>query len=104
MVMRYHWGLAAGHTYTYAPDFDSSDRSSTPSTSDDTGLLEPETSALAVDTYMLVGDEDEDDPEFGFENREDDMVEEEVVSEEEQGLEDDDEFLAMHNMYGSAFD
>ncbi|KIM75847.1 hypothetical protein PILCRDRAFT_98847 [Piloderma croceum F 1598] len=101
MVMRYYWGLAAGHIYTHSCDLYSSNGRSTPPVPDGTEPLEPEMSIPAVDANIQ---EDEDDAEFGFENRQDDILEEDLVFDEEQGLEDDDEFLAMYDMYGPAFD
>ena len=103
MVMRYHWGLAAGHTYSHTSHLDSSDRSSTPLALDDAENPEPQTVTQAVDTNALPEEEGED-PELGFENREDDIFEEGTDFDEERGLEYDEEFLTMHDMYGPAFD
>jgi hypothetical protein len=46
------------------------------------------------------GVQHDDDTELGFENRQDDFLGEEDISGDEGGIEDDDEFFAMNDMYG----
>ena len=94
MVMRYHWGLAVGHTYGHDCNV-----SSAPLVQED---QEPETNIYGADT-VIVENETDDDPELSLENREDDWVEDDAVSEEEQDIEDDEEYLAMVDMYGTAY-
>jgi hypothetical protein len=94
MVMRYHWGLAPGHTYTH--NCNTSFAPLSPKN------VEPEINPPVADTVIQVREID-DDPELDLENREDDWVEDEVVSECEQDIEDDEEYLAMTDMYGTAF-
>jgi hypothetical protein len=47
---------------------------------------------------------DHDSEELGFENREDDFFDSAGGSDEEQGIEDDEEFLAMDSMYGFSYE
>jgi hypothetical protein len=95
--MRFHWGLAAGHTYACGSNTSSDFNHALPTPEAFEGL-EPETGDSGVDAY-IPANADDDDPELGFENREDDLGEDEVLSEEED-IENDDEFLAMNDMYG----
>jgi hypothetical protein len=97
MIMRFHWGSAAGHTYTHGSN--TSDFNHTLPTPEAFEGFEPETGDSGVDIY-IPEDAGDDDPELGFENREDDLGENEVLSEEEGSIEDDYEFLAMNDMYG----
>lgn len=103
MVMRYHWGLAAGHTYTHSAMFEP------------TSIEEPETSSDTVaDVHMTEENQDDaSDPELGFVNRQDDLIEDAEISDGEASgdwddsivdAENDDEILAIDNMYGHAYD
>jgi len=119
--MRYHWGLAAGHTYAHVRDGISEPESELPvaaSTNIMTSAEEPE--MTAVNVHMSEEDQNDGDPELGFENRQDDLIDSEDASNDGEGSEreddelvedagnfdseDDDEFLAMDSMYGSAYD
>jgi hypothetical protein len=52
----------------------------------------------------MPDNETDDDGELGLENREDgDWIEDEGVSEAEQDIEDDDEYLAVTDMYGAIY-
>jgi hypothetical protein len=111
MVMRYHIGLAPGHVSTAingrtddAPTVSHFNElanteigeawtyeTSTPNNSDD-----------STHPLQFVVDENGDNAELGFENREDDLLDgdaEDDDNEDEQWV-DDEEFLAMNNMYG----
>ena len=113
--MRYYWGLAAGHTYTHSMKSSNSPTraSATSKSADEPNELdepEPETLASSGDTGLLheLPEQDNDsqrgdDPELGFENRQDDFLDE-VEAEDEGGMEDDDEFCAMVDMYGFGYD
>ena len=111
MVMRYYWGLAAGHTYTHAMH-NSNLPAQTSGTSsnnvDETEDPEPETSSNDTGLYTPLRDQDsytlDDDPELGFENRQDDFIGEAEIYEDELGIEDDEEFLVMNDMYGISYD
>ena len=109
MFMQYYWGLAAGHTYTHSM------RSGDPPTEaaatshnvDETDGPSPELDSSDICLLNQPPEEQEgdiqqdDDSELGFENRQDDFLDEENISGDEEGLlEDDDEFLAMNNMNG----
>jgi hypothetical protein len=108
MVMRYHWGLAAGHEYAFR---NATGNCSSPSQTagDTTGWNDVELE-VSLGDGGLIGQQPEtgdawDDPwdneEFGFENRQDDVLgdSEESDDEVEQEMEDDEEFLAMEDMY-----
>jgi hypothetical protein len=120
MVMRYHWDLAAGHIYARGtsvisePEMLASNTTVIPSVD-----TEPETSSGSAVGAHTIEEENQnnDDPELGFENRqddfieeaenidgEDDLVEEGVNFDVEQGTEDDDELLAMDDMYGPPYE
>ena len=115
--MRYHWGLAAGHTYAHGEMYDPE----MPSTNIPTSVEEPETSYnTGADVHMTgenQNDDDDDDPELGFENRQDDLIEDAANSDGEASgggddsiddagnvKENEDEVLAIDNMYGPAYD
>ena len=103
--MRYHWGLGIGHLYSHA---NVTNPSTTAAQCSDNG----ETSATTEDNMIPHQPHDEndsevDDPELCSENREDcDLGEAEEGSENGLDTEDDDELLAMDDMYGprDAFD
>ena len=107
MVMRYHWGLAAGHVYAHR-------------TRDQTVAL----GTTTLENENMVGDaelnhrpgnsgsitdmpehEDEvqdfDDPELGFADQEEDFFDDGVVSDKEESMTDDEELIAMDSMYPS---
>jgi hypothetical protein len=73
MVMRYHWGLAAGHIYSHS--YHVGIATAGVSTNGDVDHPEPETSTVEepeVDMLQLPDDEpDVDDPVFGLDNNED---------------------------------
>lgn len=118
--MRYHWGFAAGHTYTHAEANAPADNdlSSTPiiSAVDEPNVdlaldedQEIESNPISLEhTQRLAGDGDaEGDPELGFANREDDLLEDvhnSVVNEDDDSsrgdIEDDEEYFALYEMYG----
>jgi hypothetical protein len=112
MVMRYHIGLAAGHVSTTI----NGHTDDVPAMSHFNELASTEigevwtyqtstnnySSTDSTHTLQFVVDEDGDNAELGFENREDDLLEgdvEEDDNEDEQWV-DDEEFLAMNDMYG----
>jgi hypothetical protein len=104
MVMRYHWGLAIGHTYTHAAASDGSVvhvSTANSETHEDDLALESDSASMPVDVLPPQNGEnaDQDDPELSFENREDNWTDvEEGDDDEENG--DDDEFLDLNDMYG----
>jgi hypothetical protein len=103
MLMRYHWGLGIGHLYSHGKTTGNSTASTATSSSAQASNAEPtETEQVSV-RQDHQSDSDVEDPELGFENREDDYLgEEDVVSEDELGVESDDSgLLAMDDMYGS---
>lgn len=107
MVMRYHWGLAIGHTYSHAAAADS--------TMVQVSAADPPEDELALDSAnMLVniplhqnGEDPYNNPELGFENREDDWIDEEADQDEGNVDDydgDDDEFVDFVDMYGLSYD
>lgn len=112
MVMHYHWGLVAGHTHACgmgtAPEPEIL-TTAISSSGDYPGL---ETSFVpTVDAHIEGENQNDDDPELGFENREDDFIEEGENTDGEdslieaaenfdgeQGI-DVDDLLAMDDMY-----
>jgi hypothetical protein len=116
MIMRYHWGLAVGHTYanhtagsSFAPASMESSSSDLPDHEDADTDLE---GALAKDFHPIypsmgmVEDEacnsDIDNPEFSIEDQEDvDLgYGEGSQSDGERDPSDDETFVAMEEMYG----
>jgi hypothetical protein len=99
MVMRYHVDLAAGHVSTAI----NGRTDDAPTTSHSNELANTEIGEVwTYETRQFVVDEDGDNAELGFENREDDLLDgdaEDNEDEDEQWV-DDDEFLAMNDMYG----
>ena len=80
MVMRYHWGLAAGHTYAHVKGTNSEPEMPACAnviTSDEG----PETSSGTVN--MGEENQNDDDPELGFENRQDDLIDDRANSDGE---------------------
>jgi hypothetical protein len=105
MVMRYHWGLAVGHTYSHATAADSSvvHGPTTDTHEDDDLALESNLAGMPVD--ILPQNEetlDHHDPELGFEDREDHWTD---VGEDDNddGIIDDEEFLELNDMYGLSY-
>lgn len=107
MVMRYHCGLAAGHIYAH-PTGDADQRLQTENTRDTSVIQVDEAEGLQAQHEVVEHGnkaEDGDDPELSMENREDDLIYEGEPSEDGQDRDsDDDEFLAMDNMYGCNYD
>ena len=100
MVMRYHCGLGIGHLYNHGQTADNSSFMVV-QTSNLMDVNEPETSVMTERTISHLQDqlENESDveiPEFGFENREDNDLGEEVGFEGfEDGFTDDTELPTM---------
>ena len=114
MVMRYYWGLAVGHVYTHSTD-DSNltqDTLNDDAETNDDLVLETDSSNVGLSAQLLVQEDsawagEGDDPEFSFENREDDFIDELTIlsSDEEGDIDgDDDEALAMNDMYVFNYD
>jgi hypothetical protein len=107
MFMRYYWGLAAGHTYTHSMRNGNppAEASATSNNVDEIGYLPPATSSGDIGLLNQLPEQEgdvqhDDDPELGFENRQDDLLDEEDISGDEGGMEDDDEFFATNDMFG----
>jgi len=108
MFMRYYWGLAAGHTYTHSTENDHPQiqSSSTSISVDENDDPEPETSTGDSDLLNHLPERDVDvqhdnNPEFGFDNRQDDLIDDEAeIDGYEGGIDNDDEFIAITDMYG----
>jgi hypothetical protein len=96
MLMRYHWGLGVGHIYSHGQRADApsefTDRQTISTAGDEDSVNEePPNDDNASDA---------ENPELGFDNREDDWIDIEEGSEDE--LEEEDEIIvAMDDMYGS---
>jgi len=104
--MRYYWGLAAGHTYTHSMRNGNppAEASATSNSIDETDDLSPElvSGDICLLDQLLEQEDDvqhNDDPELGFENQQDDLLDEEDISGDEGGIEDNDEFFAVNDMY-----
>jgi hypothetical protein len=103
MFMRYYWGFAAGHTYAHSM------RNGHPATQFSAGIneandSEPETSSGDGGLFnQQDGDVQYDNnPEFGFQNRQDDVIDDEgEISGDEGSIDDDEEFFAINDMYGT---
>jgi len=99
--MRYHWGLGVGHLYSHGQtaDVPATAQTRTFHTTTDTApeiVLQPR---LGDNQY---DETDAENPEFGFENREDDWIDvEEDFREDRYEDDDDDALVAMDDMYGS---
>jgi hypothetical protein len=117
MLMRYHWGLAPGHVYTHtsnttapaatmqAPNSVAPSTYNNLDTSTSTAPMAAGTSSSTNEFSTLYHlelemDEDGDYPEFGFENRQDDLIGEDEFDKEgydddDEGEEGGDEFMGM---------
>jgi len=110
MVMRYHWGLAIGHTYTHAAAADGSVvhvSTADSGTHEDDLALESDPASMPVDVPPPQNGEnsDHDDPELSFENREDNWTDVEEGDDGEGSIDgNDDEFLDLNDMYGLSYD
>jgi len=108
MVMRYYWGLAVGHAYTHATD-DTNLPSTQASSASENNMDRADDQELdknSGDTAQPSerdNDAPDNDPEFGFENRQDDFIDDAEVP-DNGGIEDDEEFLAMNDMYWFDYD
>lgn len=101
-MMRYHWGLAVGHVYSRGL---AAETRGTTTIQCDTAA-EPDSNIL--DEVVPVPDfahyehnSDIEDPELGFDDREDDWVDiEDGLEDELERDYDDDLLVAMDDMYG----
>jgi len=114
MIMRYHWGLAIGHTYTnYAADPQATAASASTVGSSNSPDHEDAEGALAEDTHPAspsrqdvdMAEDDNSDTEnleFSLDDWEDvDLgYGEESDREDERDPSDDETFIAMGEMYG----
>jgi hypothetical protein len=105
MVMRYHWGLAIGHTYSHAAAADSA---VVQVSAADPREDELDSANLLVDIPLhQLGEDSYNNPELGFENREDDWIDEETDQDEGKVDDydgDDNEFVDFIDMYGLSYD
>jgi hypothetical protein len=100
MVMRYHWGMAAGHVYTHATPNNicrqaaATDENTTgePTSSEHPGFRCTDLSEQDLEPEDREGD----DPELAFENREDDFLAEEGAY-DELGLADNEGLDTSYN-------
>jgi hypothetical protein len=104
MVMRYHWGLAVGHTYSHIAAADSAvvhvpaaDTLEDELASDSANML------VEIPLHQNGENPDYDNPELGFENREDDYIDCEESDLDEGSMNSDDEFLDLSDMYGLSY-
>jgi hypothetical protein len=112
MVMRYHWGLAIGHTYSHAAAAGSAVPVHAPAADTLEDELASDSANMLVEIPLHQNEEnpDYDNPELGFENREDDYIDGEEGDLDEGSMEpnhsgdDDDEFLDYSDMYGPSYD
>ena len=108
--MRYHRGLGIGHTYSGHTARTSSSGLQASHTLVNCSNKTTDVNLTPLDHHDPpndANDSDVDDPELGFANREDDLGDAEEGSEGELGHDecDDEELIAMDDMYGTdAFD
>jgi hypothetical protein len=107
MLMRYHWGLAVGHVYSHARWPNIPANSITESSADEWDAMNEDVHESRVQDQDATSNTDSDweNPELGFENREDDCIDsgEDPESEPERVDDGDDElFVAIDDMYGFA--
>jgi hypothetical protein len=96
MIMRYHWGLAIGHTYSHGQPASAASTFTDDSHSAMTGELEEQ-----IEQINHATDPDIEDLEFSLENLEDDLGDRDGGSDEEHGEDSDDEqHVVMYEMYG----
>jgi hypothetical protein len=105
MMMRYHWGLGIGHTYSHATTAGSSAAPvSAAEPLEDDPTPESDITNVLRDISLPQNEKnlDHDDPELGFENRQDDWVDAEEDDEEEGSMDGtgDEELLEFSSMYG----
>lgn len=106
MAMRYHWGFAVGHVYTHEQT---------------AALVSPSTGMSSSLSLSRSGSEDEErdeeieptdpdiprscesdgeDSELGFEDRQDDTLDDNSEDPDDYFSDDSDELIAMANTYG----
>jgi hypothetical protein len=111
MIMRYHWGLAAGHIYTHdqsarrfiASAADSNNLASTRCDMDldaQVMLIGPTSVAKAADEAFNEDRSDAEEAELGHDDHDDDSWKDDEDGEISEDFSDDDMFLAMEEMYG----
>src|SRR6266849_4441227 len=98
MLMRYHWGLGVGHVYSHGQTPDVPTPAQTFQATPDTDSAE----VILEHPDNQYDETDAENPEFKFENREDDYMDVEEDFGEEQYNGDDDMLVAIDDMYGSA--
>jgi hypothetical protein len=107
MMMRYHWGLGVGHVYSHGQQ--AAGNSTTSTTAMQTVDIGADMGSVheGIPERRQQGQDDGSDaenPELGFDNREDDWIDlrEEDYEGELSGVDDEDEELmvAMDDMYG----
>ena len=101
MMIRFHWGLGVGHLYCHGSRREDALAAS--------NTIQPEDSAAYTsfpsETFSQQrreepdGDSDAENPEFGFDSREDDLIDD-SDSEANSFGEEDEELVAFDDMYG----
>jgi hypothetical protein len=106
MVMRYHPGLAVGHRYNTGQS------TRTPASTGNVDISQDQTAAMTeakddlvpnIEDFPSNDESDSDDSEFLFGDQEDDAIDADDNFEDEDEVyakSDDEEFLAMNEMYG----
>jgi hypothetical protein len=96
MIMRYHWGLAVGHLYTHGHA--TVTRTSNAANNNDLELELDDATDINPGSYFPHhdGDSDTEDPELGFEDRQNDLID------AGDGLEDDWEVEEDYDDYSLA--
>jgi hypothetical protein len=106
MMMRYHWGLGVGHVYSHGQN--AASNSSTSTTAMRTVDIGADTGSVheGIPEWCQQGQDDGSDtenPELGFDNREDDWIdlrEDDYEGEVDDEDEDEELMVAMDDMYG----
>jgi len=117
MVMRYHWGLGIGHTYSHGIRFPShastiphpSTTHGIESSDSDDHSFQDDNNGGRPDDDDMEDTNDPEDGELGMSAQDEDLcfdTESELGSEEWQDVpeeDDDEEFLEIHDMYHTEY-
>jgi hypothetical protein len=104
MLMRYHWGLGVGHVYSHGQRaFATSTTTSTEDVNRDSATEMHSTDEAIPEVHEEDhdGSSDAENPELGFDDLEDDWIDEDSEGELESEVEEEEFILAMDDMYGS---
>jgi hypothetical protein len=103
MLMRYHWGLGIGHVYSHVGQRANAPVAPTTTQAVDDAFNNTADTLYAVHKVILESQGNTENDELGFDNWEDDWVDEEYSEDGLSQVDDEDNelILAMDSMYGS---